>query len=855
MAKRRDHIRGIGLLSVLGTTALVAACLIPAGPAAADDFPATVTLKTQADFLANGVDNSRTGESVSAGGDFNSDGIDDLIIGAPYGNDSSGGQYAPGEVFVVFGGSSRSGSMDLANLPAADGWTIHGPAGSHQRAGFSVTSVGDFNHDGLDDIAITSDDYYGNANSAWIVFGQSGTGGTISLDDVGTAGHRNLGYKVTLDGSAKPRVSSGGDFNGDGYADLLIGSPSSDGGHGRAYVVFGRDAATGGTPEITPDPNASIPDSVLTMEGSGDIHDRTNGSAVAVAGDFNNDGKSDIMIGAGSTNYNGGYARGTVYVVYGFDPSGTTPLDLTTVTGSAGFKVLGPDTDDGGIGGAVAGAGDVNGDGLPDIVVGAESFQPNPVTYTAPETGATWIVYGRANNTDVDLNNPTPGRSIMLSPPTDSTAVAKIGNSVSGTGDINGDGLDDVVIGSIWADATGTQSGRAYVIYGSRTPANIDLSAMSASQGSYFNEGPDNNAEGGKSVSGGFYFNDDGQPDVAVGAQVGGDNGNGFVAVMYGSAASVVAPTIAGASVSGTPKVGSTLTASTRGITGTEPISTAYQWQSASSAGGAFSDISGAVNASLPITHAYQGKYLRVVATVSNTAGSASATSDAVGPVPVSTLPPILADKCPDGSCANADLRDLDLAGLDLAGIDFHNADLSNANLTGADLTGASLSDARLVHTNLTRTNLSGANLDKAILVGAKLHKANLTDAKLKRANLSGKSKKRGDVVRPWPGADLSNANLTGANLANADLTAARLNNAKLNHAILTKATLSFAIAKHANFNNAAASHMIATYANFQSATLKKANLSHANFNFANLKGAKLAGATTAGATFVSAKR
>ncbi len=211
-------------------------------------------------FIIQGVQaGDNTGWSVSGAGDVNGDGINDLIVGAPYGND---GDVAAGEAYVIFGkaGATRS-NIDFSSL-GDQGFIVQGnQAGAN--AGSSVSAAGDFNHDGIDDLIVGT--YAGNgggdySGEAYVIFGKAGaTRGNIDLSSLGDEGVVIIGDQP--EDNAGRSVSAAGDVNADGVDDLIIGAPNGDGSAvnvGKAYIIFG---GTGGEsnapPVVAPESNYS----------------------------------------------------------------------------------------------------------------------------------------------------------------------------------------------------------------------------------------------------------------------------------------------------------------------------------------------------------------------------------------------------------------------------------------------------------------------------------------------------------------------------------------------------------------------------------------------------------------------
>jgi len=320
-------------------------------------------------FRLNGIDRSDfSGTSVSNAGDINGDGFDDVIIGA-FGADPNGIS-AAGESYVVFGAAGGfAPSLSLAALDGTNGFRIDG-INSFDFSGRSVSSAGDVNGDGFDDIIIGAlfADPNGNnvAGESYVIFGAAGGfAPSLSLAALdGTNGFRIDGIDES-DNSGRS-VSSAGDVNGDGFADIIIGAtdgdvnggdPNGNSDAGESYVVFG--AAGGFAPSL----------SLAALDGTNgfrldgiDADDRS-GTSVSNAGDVNGDGYDDLIIGALDADPNGNSAAGESYVVFGAAGGFAPSLSLAALDGSNGFRIDGIDRfDNSGI--SVSGAGDVNGDGL-----------------------------------------------------------------------------------------------------------------------------------------------------------------------------------------------------------------------------------------------------------------------------------------------------------------------------------------------------------------------------------------------------------------------------------------------------------------------------------------------------------
>ena len=495
-------------------------------------------------FILNGIKiSSLSGTSVSSAGDVNGDGYDDLIIGA-YGT-NVGEINSAGETYVVYGGPAGTVfSLARSTLDGTNGFTVTGIS-QFDRSGYSVSSAGDVNGDGYDDLIIGSEeaDPGGNdrAGESYVVYGGAsapGTAGVLALSALdGTNGFMLNG--IDANDRSGVSVSSAGDVNGDGYDDLIIGARQADpGGNsnaGESYVVYGGASApgTGGVLALS----ALDGTNGFTLNGI-DADDRS-GVSVSSAGDINGDGYDDLIIGARRADPGGNDRAGESYVVYGgaSAPGTGGVLALSALDGTNGFTLNGIDErDDTGF--SVSSAGDVNGDGYDDLIIGGRYGDPN-----GNYSGETYVVYGGASA-------PGTGGVLALSA-LDGTngfilngidARDRAGWSVSSAGDINGDGYDDLIIGALRAYRGGNMyAGETYVIYGGAstpgTGGELELSALDGTNGFTLN-GIDEADRSGTSVSSAGDVNGDGYDDLIIGAPgaepVGVNSGETYV--VYGGA-------------------------------------------------------------------------------------------------------------------------------------------------------------------------------------------------------------------------------------------------------------------------------------------------------------------------------
>lgn len=408
---------------------------------------------------------SPAGFSVARAGDVNGDGLEDIILGNP--GARIDGRVGAGAAYIIFGRHASDPPFPdilfLATLDASTGFRMVGPQ-TDDYAGLDVGGAGDLNSDGIDDVIIGSPGRQDRPGECYVIFGRPADDPfpvSFSLGDVdGTNGFKLIGTEI--EDRLGLTVSGAGDLNGDGIDDVLMGanasSPDGQDDAGSCFVVYGRPA---GSP---------FPASLLLAELDGtdgfrfDGAERRDvlGSSVAAAKDLNGDGRDDAIIGA--------LGRNSTYVLYGRDTSNPFPARLTTddIDGTNGFAILGVDAGDAS-GLSVASAGDTNGDGLPDVIIGAP--QADPIRQQS--AGETSIVFGRPADSPfpavlhlADLDGRNGVRLDGLDPDDRS------GTGVGSVGDLNGDGVDDAIISAPNARpffGSGIADGETYVVFG-RTP-------------------------------------------------------------------------------------------------------------------------------------------------------------------------------------------------------------------------------------------------------------------------------------------------------------------------------------------------------------------------------------------------
>jgi len=484
-------------------------------------------------YLLVGEADGFSGRSVSGAGDVNGDGFDDLLIG-DFAAGSNGFENS-GVSYLVFGGEENLSNLDAAtgsggrvgdgqiNLDDVDGTTgfvLNGSA-AFDLSGFSVSGAGDINGDGSEDLLIGAYKADGNgvadSGATYLVFG--GTSNLSTLDDItsnaGIAGDGRINLAdlngatgfilngIGINDRSGRVVAGAGDVNGDGLDDLLIGAYQADpdglSDSGASYLVFGGmanlyqlDAFTtsGGTPGDGQINLADLADTTGFVF-NGIIAGDGSGRAISSAGDVDGDGFDDLLIGASFASISG-----ATYLVFGGvshlstlddvtgsgGTAGDGQINLADLTSSDGFTLLGAARGDGS-GDAVTSAGDVNGDGFDDLLIGAPMADPN-----GRSSGTSYLVFGGRSNLsalDAKTNNggsAGDGRINLIDlDGANSIAINGVasidfsGIAVSGAGDLNGDGFSDIFIGAPRADSVGpfSNAGAGYVLFGGNLAVSV----------------------------------------------------------------------------------------------------------------------------------------------------------------------------------------------------------------------------------------------------------------------------------------------------------------------------------------------------------------------------------------------
>ncbi|MCP4073925.1 MAG: hypothetical protein GY742_19695, partial [Hyphomicrobiales bacterium] len=388
-------------------------------------------------------DGDTFGISTASIGDLDGDGIVDVAVSAMYDDDGGADR---GAVYVLF--LNADGTVKAEQKISSTTGGLTGPLDNDDWFGTSVAGVGDLDGDGIPDIAVGvhgDDDGGGERGAVYVLF--LNADGTVKAEQKISSTTGGLtGPLDTIDYFGYS-VAGVGDLDGDGAVDIAVGAWQDDdggGNRGAVYLLF-----------LNADGTVKAEQKISSTTGglTGPLDDTDYfGISVAGVGDLDGDGQVDIAVGAYEDD-DGGNGRGAVYVLF-LNTNGTVKAEQKISSTTGGFT--GPLDDGDRFGYSVAGVGDVDGDGIPDIAVGADSDDDG-----GTDRGAVYVLFLNADGTvkaEQKISSVTGG----FSGPLDDGD--RFGRSIAGVGDLDGGGVIDVVAGAFLDDDGGTWRGAVYVL-------------------------------------------------------------------------------------------------------------------------------------------------------------------------------------------------------------------------------------------------------------------------------------------------------------------------------------------------------------------------------------------------------
>jgi hypothetical protein len=423
--------------------------------------------------LVGRSDGDRHGQAIATA-DLDGDGELDLIVGAP-GDDVNGAW--SGRVAIFYGPlPATDTSASAADL------VLTGPSGS--RTGWSVANAGDLDGDGFDDLAVGAP-ALGGMGGVFVLYGGSRLTGLHPIQSLAD------GIAGPVAGSGfGTAIASAGDLDGDGLADLAVGAPRAEGGVGTAFVFYGPASAN------------SAPQADVMLRGPG--YGSEVGYALAGLGDWNGDGYDDLAVGAPG-------GLGAVHVLHGAPNLPRFPVEADLrIEGPAGFRA----------GHALAALGDVNGDGLTDLALGA----PGVSTLNDAGTGAVMLFLGNvAHGGRYDLLD--ADQRVM-----GNAAGLTLGSSLA-TVEADGTWRPELLVGAIRGRGTVTAGGAAFLFDLPLAPGATADDALARFAGTT------PNGQTGRGLAALPDLNGDGYPEIAVGGPLENTSGNvrtGRVGIYFG---------------------------------------------------------------------------------------------------------------------------------------------------------------------------------------------------------------------------------------------------------------------------------------------------------------------------------
>lgn len=446
-----------------GWTALSVGLLVAAGMGPPDTYAQVQDQQKIGDggggFTGTIEDDDQFGSATASLGDLNGDGREELAVGMAKDDD---GNSVSGAVWILSlnADGTVSSEQKISNEAGGFGGSLSGG----DRFGSAVAPVGDLNGDGVQDLAVgadETDDGGVEQGAVWILF--LNADGTVSSEQ--KIGNTDGGFEGSLSDSDffGGSVTNAGDINEDGTADLAIGAFGDGGffggGNGAVWILFlNSDGTVSGEQKIN--------DTSGGFEGTIDSGDFF-GSGISSTEDMNGDGVPDLAVGSQRDN-DGGEERGAVWILF-LNADGTVSSEQKISDTTGDFEGVLNDSDSFGV--SVESTGDLNGNGITELVVGANADDDG-----GPDNGAIWMLYLNADGTvanEQKISATSGGFGGSLN-------GDAFGHSVATIGDLDANGVLDLTVGAVFDDGNGSLRGAVWVLFAEQSLLPVEMAGLTA---------------------------------------------------------------------------------------------------------------------------------------------------------------------------------------------------------------------------------------------------------------------------------------------------------------------------------------------------------------------------------------
>jgi hypothetical protein len=418
---------------------------------------------TTGNFTGSLDGDDQFGSAITTIGDLEFDGVIDLAVGTPYDDDNGPDR---GAIWILF--LDSNGQVDISQKISESEGNFTGGLDDNDRFGTAVTAMGDLNLDGVLDLAVSApldDDGGSDRGAIWILF--LNVDGTVRLTQ--KIADQTGGFTGILDDNDQfgNTLTNIGDLNNDGVTDLAVGVQNDDDGgtdRGAVWILF-----------MNFDGSVKAQQKISFLEGNfdGSLENGDRfGSALTNAGDLNDDGVSDLVVGA-SGDDDGGPDRGAIWILF-MNANGTVQSSQKISQTSGEFDGQLGDGDQ--FGNAIASTGDLNDDGVNDLAVGAYTSDDGGL-----DRGAIWILFMRSSDEVLSTSKISDTAGNFNGELTDGD---QFGSAIANIGDLNSNGVTDIAVGANMDDDGEINAGAIWILFMSSvkvdgdTKSDFDLDSL-----------------------------------------------------------------------------------------------------------------------------------------------------------------------------------------------------------------------------------------------------------------------------------------------------------------------------------------------------------------------------------------